>query len=146
VESDPVYRTLIDSQRAAPEMTGADAMAASAHQITDTLNLGIICAWTSSGSTAIRIARERPNSTVIALTPNAATARRLTLVWGVHPVLTKDANDVEDMTSRACKFAVREGYAKIGDRITIVAGVPFGTPGATNMLRIAYVRKEDVAS
>jgi pyruvate kinase len=146
VESDPVYRTLIDSQRAAPEMTGADAMAASAHQITDTLNLGTICAWTSSGSTAVRIARERPNSTVIALTPNVATARRLTLVWGVHPVLTKDAHDVEDMTSRACKFAVREGYASIGDRIAIVAGVPFGTPGATNMLRIAYVRQEDLGS
>ncbi|MCX7339839.1 MAG: pyruvate kinase [Hyphomicrobiales bacterium] len=145
VESDPVYRALIDGQRAKPEMTGADAIAASAHQITDTLNLTAICAWTSSGSTAMRIARERPNSTVIALTPNRATARRLTLVWGVHPVLTKDASDMEDMASRACKFAVREGYAKVGDRITIVAGVPFGKPGATNMVRIAYVTQEHAA-
>jgi pyruvate kinase len=142
VESDPVYRALIDGQRATPEMTGADAIAASAHQITDTLGLTAICAWTSSGSTAMRIARERPNSTVIALTPNRATARRLTLVWGVHPVLTKDASDIDDMSSRACKFAVREGYAKAGDRITVVAGVPFGTPGATNMVRIAYVTQE----
>jgi pyruvate kinase len=145
VESDPVYRALIDGQRATPEMTGADAIAASAHQITDTLNLGAICAWTSSGSTAIRIARERPNATVIALTPNRETARRLTLVWGVHPVLTKDASDADDMASRACKFAVREGYAKVGDRITVVAGVPFGTPGATNMVRIAYVTQEHAA-
>jgi hypothetical protein len=145
VESDPVYRALIDGQRATPEMTGADAIAASAHQIADTLNLGAICAWTSSGSTAIRIARERPNATVIALTPNRETARRLTLVWGVHPVVTKDASDADDMASRACKFAVREGYAKVGDRITVVAGVPFGTPGATNMVRIAYVTQEHAA-
>jgi pyruvate kinase len=145
VESDQVYRALIDGQRATPEMTGADAIAASAHQIADTLNLGAICAWTSSGSTAIRIARERPNATVIALTPNRGTARRLTLVWGVHPVQTKDATDADDMASRACKFAVREGYAKVGDRITVVAGVPFGTPGATNMVRIAYVTQEHAA-
>jgi pyruvate kinase len=142
VESDPVYRALIDGQRATPDTTGADAIAASAHQITDTLNLTTVCAWTFSGSTAVRIARERPNATVLALTPNRATARRLGLVWGVHPVLTKDASDIDEMASRACRFAVREGFAKPGDRITIVAGVPFGTPGATNMVRIAYVTRE----
>ena len=91
-----------------------------------------------------RIARERPNSTVIALTPNAATARRLTLVWGVHSVVTKDASDIDDMAFRACKFSVREGFAKEGDRLIVVAGVPFGTPGATNMVRIAFVAKEHV--
>ncbi len=145
VESDPVYRALIDGQRATPEMTGADAIAASAHQITDTLKLGTICAWTFSGSTAFRLARERPDSTVLALTPNQATARQLTLVWGAHPVLTKDASDVDDMAFRAAKFALREGFAKVGDRVTIVAGVPFGAPGATNMVRIAYVTKEHAA-
>ena len=92
-------------------------------------SLKTIAAWTFSGSTAFRIARERPNSTVIALTPNADTARRLSLVWGVHPIRTKDASDVDDMAFRACKFAVREGFAEVGDRIIIVAGVPFGTPG-----------------
>jgi pyruvate kinase len=142
VEADPVYRALIDGQRATPDTTGADAIAASAHQITDTLNITVICAWTFSGSTVLRIARERPNATVLALTPNRATARRLTLVWGVHPVVTKDASDIDDMASRACKFSLREGFAKVGDRITVVAGVPFGTPGATNMVRIAYVTSE----
>ena len=142
VESDTVYRSLIDGQRATPEMTGSDAIAASAHQISDTLGITAICAWTFSGSTALRIARERPDATVLALTPNRATARRLSLVWGVHPVLTKDASDIDDMAARACKFAVREGFAKVGERITVVAGVPFGTPGATNMVRIAYVTQE----
>jgi pyruvate kinase len=145
VESDAVYRALIDGQRATPDTTGADAIAASAHQISDTLGITAICAWTFSGSTAVRIARERPNATVLALTPNRATARRLTLVWGVHPVITKDASDIDDMASRACKFAVREGFAKVGERVTIVAGVPFGTPGATNMVRIAYTTQDHAA-
>jgi pyruvate kinase len=82
---------------------------------------------------------------VIALTPNQDTARRLALVWGVHPIRTKDASDLDDMAFRACKFAVREGFSQVGDRIIIVAGVPFGTPGATNMVRIAYVSQEHAA-
>ncbi|MGL4729625.1 MAG: pyruvate kinase alpha/beta domain-containing protein, partial [Bosea sp. (in: a-proteobacteria)] len=145
VEVDTIYRSVIDAQRAAPEATGADAIAAAAHEIADTLGLKVIAAWTSSGSTAFRLARERPNSTVLALTPNTATARRLSLAWGVHAVITKDANDVDDMAFRACKFAVREGFAKLGDKIIVVAGVPFGTPGATNLVRIAYIGPEHVA-
>ena len=144
VESESVYRSILEAQRAEPEATGADAIAKAAHEVADALNLKVIAAWTSSGSTAFRLARERPNSTVIALTPNPATARRLTLVWGVHAVVTKDASDIDDMASRACKFAVRENFAKLGDRIIVVAGVPFGTPGATNMVRIAFVAKEHV--
>ncbi len=136
---------MIDAQRAAPEATGADAIAVAAHEIADTLALKVIAAWTSSGSTAFRIARERPNSTVLALTPNPATARRLTLAWGVHAVTTKDAHDADDMAFRAGKFAVREGFARQGDKIIVVAGVPFGTPGATNLVRIAYVGQEHVA-
>ena len=126
------------------DIARADAIAKAAHEIADTLHLKVIAAWTSSGSTAFRLARERPNSTVIALTPNRATARQLTLVWGVHAVVTKDASDADDMAFRACKFAVREEFAEIGDRIIVVAGVPFGTPGATNMVRVAFVAKEHV--
>jgi pyruvate kinase len=145
VENEQVYRSILESQQAEPEATGADAIAKAAHEIADTLHLKAITAWTSSGSTALRLARERPNSTVIALTPNRGTARRLTLVWGVHAVVTKDASDADDMAFRACKFAVREGFAAVGDRVIVVAGVPFGTPGATNMVRIAFIAKEHVA-
>ena len=144
VESELVYRSILEAQRAEPEATGADAIAKAAHEIADALKLRAIAAWTSSGSTAFRIARERPNATVIALTPNRSTARQLTLVWGVHAVVTKDASDIDDMAARACKFAVREKFAELGDRIIVVAGVPFGTPGATNMVRIAFVQKEHV--
>ncbi|MGO4388174.1 pyruvate kinase [Microvirga sp. 2YAF29] len=145
VEQDQNYWSIMRTLNTEPEATGSDAIAAGAHQIADTLNLKTIAAWTFSGSTAFRIARERPNSTVIALTPSQDTARRLALVWGVHSIRTKDASDMDDMAFRACKFAVREGHSVIGDRIIIVAGVPFGTPGATNMVRIAFINQEHAA-
>jgi pyruvate kinase len=145
VEQDQNYWSIMRTLNAEPEATGSDAIAAASHQIADTLNIKTVAAWTFSGSTAFRIARERPNSTVLALTPSQNTARRLALVWGVHPIRTKDASDIDDMAFRACKFALREGYTRIGDRVIVVAGMPFGTPGATNMVRIAFVNQEHAA-
>jgi pyruvate kinase len=140
VERDAFYRQIINAQqRAVPEATGADAIAAAARNVAETLDLKAIVAWTSSGSTAFRIARERPEPPVLALTPKRETARRLALVWGVHAVVTEDAQDVDDMAERASVIARKEGFAAAGERIIIVAGVPFGSPGATNMVRIAYV-------
>ena len=139
VERDFNYRTIIHSQRTEPEATGADAISAAARQIAETLRLaGVVC-YTASGATALRAARERPSTPIIALSPNPRTARRLALVWGVHSVQSEDARDVDDMVDRACRISFREGVAQPGQRIIIMAGVPFGTPGATNMLRISYV-------
>jgi pyruvate kinase len=142
VEGEEVYRSIIDAQRARPEATGADAIADAAREIADTLDLAAVICWTSSGSTALRVARERPRPPIVALSPNIATGRKLAVVWGVHCVVTEDARDVDDMVDRACRIAFKEGFAKSGERVIIVAGVPFGTPGATNMLRIAYVGAE----
>jgi len=138
-ESDPTFRGILDAQRAMPEPTGADAIADAARQIADTLDLAAVICWTSSGSTALRVARERPRPPVVALSPNMSTGRRLAVVWGVHCVVTEDAHDQDDMVERACRIAFKEGFAKAGQRVIVVAGVPLGTPGATNMLRIAYV-------
>ena len=143
VERDPLYRTIIANQRHQAEATGADAIAVATRDIAETLDVKTIVGWTFSGSTAFRIARERPQPPVLALTPNRETARRLSLVWGVHAVVTKDASDVDDMARRACKFANREGFSVEGERVIIVAGVPFGTPGATNMVRIAFTGAEN---
>jgi pyruvate kinase len=143
VERDPLYRGILNAQRATPEATGADAIADAARHIADTLDLaGVVC-WTSSGSTALRMARERPRPAVVALSPSIATGRRLAVVWGVHCVVTEDAQDQDDMIDRACRIAFKEGFAKAGQRVIVVAGVPLGTPGATNMLRIAYVGADD---
>jgi pyruvate kinase len=139
VESDPYFRSIITAQRAEPEATGADAIADAARQIAETLDLSAIICWTSSGSTGMRMARERPKPPIVALSPSVATGRRLSLVWGVHCVVTDDAHDQDDMVERASQIAFREGFAKAGERVIIVAGVPLGTPGATNMLRLAFV-------
>ena len=140
----PLYRTIIHAQRTEPEPTGADAIAAAARQIAETLDLPAIICWTFSGSTALRVARERPKSPIVAISPNLATARRLSLVWGVHCVVAEDAHDLDDMVDRACRIAFKDGFAKAGQRVIVVAGVPLGTPGATNMLRIAFVGSEPV--
>jgi pyruvate kinase len=143
VERDPTYRGVLTAQRFPPEATAGDAIADAARQIAETLELSAIICWTSSGSTAIRVARERPKPPVVAITPNLATGRKLSLVWGVHCVVAEDAHDQDDMIDRAGSIAFRDGFAKAGQRVIVVAGVPLGTPGATNMLRIAYVGPSD---
>jgi len=143
VEADPTYRGVIQNQRSEPEATGADAIAAAARQIAETLDLAAVVCWTASGSTAMRVARERPKPLTIALTPSQRTARKLSLVWGIHCIVTEDAHDLDDMVTRACRFAFSDGFAKANQRIIVVAGVPLGTPGATNMLRIAFVGSQD---
>jgi pyruvate kinase len=139
VESETIYPSIIEAQRATPEATGADAIAEATRNVAETLGLKVICAWTSSGSTGLRIARERPRSSILALTPIESVARRLAVVWGLHPIVTDDARDERDMAERACRHAYIEGFASAGERIIVVAGVPFGTPGGTNNLRIATV-------
>jgi pyruvate kinase len=139
VESDPTYAATIQARHADPESTGADAIAAAARQIAETLDLSAIACWTFSGSTAFRVARERPGPPIVAISPNVATARKMSVVWGVHCIVAEDARDQDDMVERACRLAFRDGFAKAGQRVIVVAGVPLGTPGATNMLRIAFV-------
>ena len=142
VERDPTYRSVIHAQRTEPERTGADAIAAAARQIAETLDLSAVVSWTSSGSTAYRVARERPDMSIVVISPKAEIARRLALVWGVHCVVGDEAHDQDDMVDRACRTAFAEGFARAGDRIIIVAGLPLGMPGATNMVQIAYVGGE----
>ena len=139
VERDPLYPGIIAAQRTQPDKTGADAIAHATRDVAETLDLKAVVAWTASGSTGIRIARERPTVPILALTPSRDTARRLCLAWGVHAVVTEDAHDVDDMADRACRVAFEQGFAGAGDRVIVVAGVPFGSPGATNTIRIAYV-------
>lgn len=142
VETDPTYPAIIYAQSTEPEATGADAISAAAHTVADTLKAAVIVCYTDSGATALRAARERPHVPIMALTPKIATSRRLTLVWGLVCVLTDTARDVDDMVDKACLIAFQEGLAEPGQRLIVIAGIPFGTPGATNLLRVAYVTKK----
>jgi len=142
IECDSSYDRLVNAQHPKAEPTGADAIALAVRQIAETLKLSAIIAYTGSGATGIRVSRERPNTSIIALSPGLNTARRLALVWGLHCVVTDDARDLQDMVDRAAAISFSEGFCQSGDRIIITAGVPLGTPGATNLLRIAYVSKD----
>ncbi|MDB5524600.1 MAG: pyk [Rhizobium sp.] len=142
VERDPYYSNIIHAQRPQPEATGADAISLASREIAETLKLSAIVCYTGSGNTGLRAARERPFVPVLALSPIIETARKLSLVWGLHCVVTEDASDLDDMVNRACRIVHAEGFGKPGDRVIITAGVPLGTPGNTNMLRIAYIASD----
>jgi pyruvate kinase len=141
VERDVNYTDIINAQRAQPQATGADAIATAVRQIAETLHLAAICCYTGSGTTGMRVSRERPQTPIIAFSTVVGTARRLALGWGLHCVFGDEAPDFDGMVDRACEVAVREGFAYPGDRIIITAGVPMGRPGTTNLLRIAVVNE-----
>jgi pyruvate kinase len=139
VEDDSAYLPSIHLLHTEPERTGADAIAAAARQVAETLDLSAIVCWTCSGSTGLRVSRERPKCPIVAISPADAAGRKLSVVWGVHCVIDEDARDQTDMVERACRIAFKERFAAPGQRIIVVAGLPLGTPGATNFMRIAYI-------
>ncbi|MGB0087758.1 MAG: pyruvate kinase [Rhodomicrobiaceae bacterium] len=142
VEEDQLYDQTIHSQRPETDASSADAISAAACSIAQDAGLSAIICYTSTGATALRVARYRPRQPILALSTSKATARRLTVAWGLHCVLTEDPHSVADMVTRACKFAALEGMAKLGDKVIVSAGLPFGTPGATNMLRIVRIEAQ----
>lgn len=139
VERDDDWRRTIDAKRPDPEPHSADAIARAAEQVAHTIGARAIVAFTSSGASALRVARERPDCPVIGLTPNLDTARRLAAVWGVHAVVTQDVGSMTEAVALSAKVARQEGFAQPGDEIVVVAGVPFGQSGTTNALRVARV-------
>jgi pyruvate kinase len=142
VERDPLYRGIMDAEHARPEPTSADAISAAAAQVAGTVNAAAVVTYTTSGSTALRASRERPTVPILVLTPKRETARRLSIAWGLHCVETEDAKNFAEMVDIACRAAIAQSIGRAGDRLVITAGVPFGTPGATNVLRIAWIGKE----
>jgi pyruvate kinase len=140
VEQDAGWRAMIDASRVPAEKNAADAIAAASSQVGHTIGAKAIVAYTASGSTALRVARERPMSPVIGLTPNPKTAQLMAVVWGVHAVVIPDVHSMTEAVTRAGRVALTEGFAQHGDEIVVTAGVPFGHSGTTNALRVATVK------
>lgn len=138
-EADPHYRDAIDASHTQPASNTPDAIGWAARSVAGLLDVAAMVAYTSSGSSALRMARERPRAPIIGMTPKHETARRLALAWGVNPVLCDDVSDVDDMTERAVATAKLLQLAQPGQTIVIAAGLPFGTPGSTNLLRITQI-------
>ena len=139
VEDDPRYRDLLDAGHPEPERIGSDAITSAACRVARSLGASTVVTYTTSGSTALRAARERPDVPIMGLTPERKTARRLALSWGVVPVHTEDVSSVDEMVDKACAITSSRKLAKATEQIVITAGMPFGTPGTTNLLRLARI-------
>jgi pyruvate kinase len=138
-ERDADWRIGINAKRPAPEKSSADAIAAAAVQVAQTIGAQVIVAFTESGSTALRVTREKPDCPVIGLTTNIVVARRMAAVWGVHALLTGAVHSMTEAVTNAAKLARLEGFAQKGEEIVVVAGVPFGRAGTTNALRVVKI-------
>jgi pyruvate kinase len=139
VEADAHYRALLEANHEQARSTVADAVCAALRQTAHIVSAKATITYTSSGASAFRAARERPEAPILSLTPSTRTAGQLCVVWGVHSLLTTEAPDVVTMTDMACRAALQEGFAAAGDYVVIAAGVPFGHSGTTNLLRIAKI-------
>jgi pyruvate kinase len=139
VEADPTWREITEATRNPPERSTADAITAAARQVAATIEAEAIATFTMSGATALRMGRERPDAPILGLTPRMETARRLAVVWGVHPVVTADVHSMTETVSKSLRIAAQEGFLRQGDEIVVIAGVPFGASGTTNALRVAVM-------
>jgi pyruvate kinase len=144
VESDPDYFRRLHFTETHPDATTADALAEAAGGIIATIAADAIICFTASGSTARRVARERPNAPLLVLTPKKEAARRLGLLWGAHAVPTKDIGSFEEMIAKGKRMALRHGIGRAGAKLVMMAGVPFGTPGSTNVLHVATLTGDEL--
>ncbi len=136
VERDPMHGDRVHFTEMRPDPTTADALAEAAKNIARTVSAKAIICFTTSGSTARRVARERPSVPLLVLTPKLETARRLGILWGVHAAHTRDVESFEEMVAKSKRMALRHRIAVAGDSVVVMAGVPFRTPGSTNVLHV----------
>ncbi len=136
-ETDEEFWMRRSSERPPHDLSTADAISQAAGLIADAPDVAALVAYTKTGSTALRIARERPRCAMVALTPDASVARRLRLCWGIEPALSEDVCDFETMLVTAETAAKTWTNAKAGERIVIITGYPFGNPGKTNTLKVS---------
>ena len=137
VEYDPTYREIIEASRHADGKTVADGIVSAAREIAETTNVKAICCFSQSGTTALLVSRERPRVPIVALTNEVLTARRLCLSWGTNCVVTGPVTRFKDAVIEAVRAARGQVGADGKDMVVVTAGVPFNTPGSTNILRVA---------
>ncbi|GEN99570.1 pyruvate kinase [Novosphingobium sediminis] len=145
VEKDPGYAARVHFIETRPDPTTADALAEACASIAKAIPIAGIIIFTGSGSTARRVARERPGVPMLVLTPSTQTARKLGLLWGAHAVITKDIGSFEEMIAKGKRMALRHAFGTAGSRLITLAGVPFGTPGSTNLLHMVTLSGDELA-
>ena len=150
VESDPSYQADMRGRYPEPDSTTADAVSLAACQMAHNVSAKMIVTFTSSGTTALRVAHNRPVAPIFALTPSERAYRQLSIVWGVIPAMSNEIYSTDEMVEavNARLVEAARGFASVspGDRYVITAGVPFGMRGTTNLIRVETVRGEKPAT
>ncbi len=139
-EADKAYRRIMKSDHPDTENDPSDAITVSATHVAHDIGAACIVNYTTSGSTTLRTARQRPSVPLICLTQNESTARRLMLSYGVRSIHITDVSSFAETVDAAARLTKENGYAGSGDKIVMTAGVPFGVSGTTNVLRIAEAK------
>jgi pyruvate kinase len=138
VEADPNWPRLMRAEHGDDADEDVDALIAAATGAAEARATACLVAYTNSGVTARRLARERPAHPVLALTHDIRVARALGLVWGLEPRVAEQPRGITAMTDEAAHLAADLGLAAPGARVLIISGPPKGAPGAANLLRIAH--------
>jgi pyruvate kinase len=141
-ERDPLQRVMMEAVHSRRKNDARDAISAAIRTVAETLPVAATVAYTSSGATTLRVAHERPRAPILSMTPVAAAARRLSLVWGVHSIQAADVMSTEEIVLHATLAAKKNGFGTPGQALLIIAGTPFGVPGSTNLLRISWIGEE----
>jgi pyruvate kinase len=144
VEHDEAYRQRVRLLETPPDATTADALAHACMTISDTVAINAITVFTSTGSSARRVARGRPSVPVMVLTPSPSVARKVALLWGAHAVTIKDIGSFEEMIAKGKRMALRHGFGGAGSKLVVMAGVPFGVSGATNLLHVVTLAGDEL--
>lgn len=139
VEQDPAWRPGLEASHTPAAANTPEAICCALRRVTALIEPAATVAYSASGFTCLRASRERPSTPILGLTPQLATARRLALVWGVHPVPFEDVHDVLEMVEHASAAVVTHGFARPGDDVVVIAGLPFGRSGSTNLLHVVQI-------
>ncbi len=139
VEQDPFYLNLVQVYRPSIRANIYDAMTSAARQVAQTIPIKAIVTFTETGNSTLRETRERPKSPVVALTPNQRTARMMNLYWGTLPIMCEPIASLAEMVKKSSDKLVANKVAEKGDRVIILAGVPFGQRSGTNIMRILEI-------
>lgn len=139
VEQDPAWRSGLEASHTPAAATTSDAICCALRRVAGLLAPAATVAYTVSGFSCLRASRERPATPILALTPHMSIARRLALVWGVHPVPFEEAKTFDAMVADASAAAVRYGLASPGDDVVVIAGFPSGHAGSTNLLHVVRI-------
>jgi pyruvate kinase len=133
------YRRGLAQRSAGGTASVTVAMAHAARRAADELRVAAIVCCTRAGTTARAMAALRPTCRLIGASPSVATARQLALSWGVEPLVVGEYKTTDEMVWCVVEAVVRDGLARSGDRIAVLAGAPDAAVGTTDVLRVVVV-------